>query len=87
MNADDMIKEIYNKSIGCSGINKSKEYQELLKEYDKVLKELLTSISEDKNGIWCRLENIILQLDAINEKNIYTRGFKDGAKFIMDIKL
>lgn len=86
MNADELIMEIFNKSIGGTSLYGNSRYDKLSNEYNEILQELLSYIPEDKKDIWGRLENIILQMVVISDKDIYKRGFKDGATLIMGIK-
>lgn len=86
MNANEMIIQIYNKSITGSNLNENQKYNELANSYDNVLDELLDGMPNGKNNTWSRLENIILQKENINVKDSYIRGFKDGVRFILNIK-
>lgn len=86
MNADKLIMEIFSKSIGGTSLYGNQRYDKLSDDYDKTLKELLSYIPEDKKDIWTRLESIILQGEDMSIKDVYTRGFKDGARLIMGIR-
>lgn len=86
MNADELIMEIFSKSISETSLYGNPRYEKLADDYDETLKELLSYIPEDKKEVWTRLESIILQREDLNIKDVYTRGFKDGARLIMGIR-
>ena len=82
-----ILEELYNGNVDPSNryIRDGGEYQKANDALCEYLDELLTLLGDDQKSIYNKIEDSVLQLLSISEKDAFVDGFRLGAQIMWEV--